>query len=66
MLKGKKTTLFVDQSNQAAYHERGGNNGFAVFEEVEETSPENTGEIPALQILTLPHVQRSATWKCHA
>lgn len=56
----------MDQSNQAAYHERGGNNGFAVIEEVEETSPENTGDILALQILTLPHLQRSATWKCHA
>jgi hypothetical protein len=56
----------MDQSNQAAYHEREGNNGFAVFEEVEETSPENDREILALQILTLPHLQRSATWKYHA
>lgn len=34
---------------------------FAVFEEVEETSPENTREILALQILTLSHLQSSAT-----
>ena len=59
-LIGKKTTSFVDPS--ARLHiMKGEGTRFAVFEEVEETSPENTREILALQILTLSHLQSSAT-----
>lgn len=50
------------------YHKKGGNNGFALFEEVEqeEASPENTRKIPVLQTLTLSHLQSSVIWKCYA